>query len=109
MPRLGIFEVARIDGYRLGPAEDHRRLHQDQHGRQQDGAEGIDVILGVQRQAALGLGRVVAQPPGHPAMGEFVEGQGHEQRQYFQQDQSDIHDQGFLRSLMQFMQRKGDD
>jgi hypothetical protein len=46
--------------------------------------KGVDVILGVQRQAALGLGRVIAQPSGHPPMGELVKRQGHEQRQHFQ-------------------------
>ncbi len=49
------------------------------------------MILGVQGQAAMGLGRAVSQPPGHPAMGELVEGQGHEQGQHLEQNQSDIH------------------
>ena len=61
----------------------------------QNRTERIDVVLGVQGQTPLGFSRTVAQSPGHPAMGEFVKGQGHEQGYDLQQDQSDIHSKSF--------------
>ena len=78
-----IFEVAGYDGRRLGPTNE-KTAHgaateerpKDHHGRQDERAECIDVVHGVERDAALHAGGLIAKPGCHPGVRALMEAQG---------------------------------
>ena len=80
-------EVAGDDGRRLGPAhkeaaeeaESDEGPKDDERGKQQS-ADGVYVIHGIERDAALEAGGLVAEARGHPGMGTLVEAERKQQQ-----------------------------
>ena len=62
-----VFEVAGVDRGWFGPA-DHRDVGDQGYQGQHDGAYGIDVLDGVEGDAAHHAGRLVAETGRHPSM-----------------------------------------
>ena len=57
-------------------------MRQQQHARQRQGPEGIDVFQRIEADAAELLCGVVAEPPGDEAVGGLVKGDGDEERDH---------------------------
>src|SRR5580698_1188294 len=72
-------EVARDDGGGLGPADEHEwhmeadERAEDDKSRKEQGSDGIDMVHGVEGDAALQAGGLVAEAGGHPGVGALVE------------------------------------
>lgn len=72
---------ARVDGDRLGPAEEEPSRHQQAEQRQDDGSEWVDVRQWIHRQPALQFCGGIAAPIGDPAVGVFMQDHGEEERE----------------------------
>ena len=78
----GPAQAGEVDGHRFGESEHHPPAGPNQkERRQKDGAERIDMLERVEGDPAQALCRVVAKPPGDPAVCRFVEGDGDQDRQ----------------------------
>ena len=97
-----IFEIVGVDRDGLGPAESDKEKG--------DGADGVQVLQGVQCQAAQGLGRGIAEEVSDRAMGELMDGQGKKKRRGQQNKARDIDTvhSGFpyLRVILWFFRRQ---
>jgi hypothetical protein len=69
-----------VHRHRLGVAEQERRVGQQQHARQNQGAERIDVLERVEGDPAALPGGVVAERVRDKTMRRLVEGDGDDQR-----------------------------
>jgi len=75
-----LVEVSRQDGRGFGPADESSAEHgesdegaKDGDGRDEQAADDIDVIHGVEGDAAFIAGGVIAEARGHPGVGALVE------------------------------------
>ena len=65
----------------LGVAEDEGHPQQQEQARQQDGAESVDVLQGIESDAAELAGRRIAAAPGHEPMRRLMQGDGQDRGQ----------------------------
>ena len=69
---LGVLEVVEIDGHGLGEGK-YRAAGREHKQRQEDGAKRVDVVERVERDAATGACRLVAERPGRGGVRAFVD------------------------------------
>ena len=67
---------------RLGVTKKEGRTQQQEHRRQHDRTERIDVLEGIEADPALAPGRVVAEPMRHEAVRRLMEGNGQDDRHH---------------------------
>ena len=86
--------IARIDGDRLGGTEDEGRVRENEDRRQDDRHERIDMLDGVQREAAEHVRRRVALPIRRFRVGILVR---HDRKQQYGNLQEDVLERHGLR------------
>jgi len=92
-------QVAEVDGYRFGPAEQdgpaaQQLAGQQNHQRHQDGAHRVDVLDRIKRDTPLQSRRHVAEEACDVAVSGFMQGDGknHRQREHgYFLDQGEFH------------------
>jgi len=89
-----IAEITGVVGDRLGPAENgdpssRRDRRIDEKGRQNDGADQVDVDKGIEGYPPQGCRRRVAMFQGRPGVGGLVDGDGEEEDEDRDQDVED--------------------
>jgi len=72
--------MAGIDWHGLGPTKQHARLHNNKHGRNQNGADRIYMSDRIERQAILLFCGGVAAKPSRPGMRGLVKGNRQQDR-----------------------------
>ena len=82
----GMVKVPEIHRDRLGVAEQERGMRQQQHARQNHGAEGIDMLERVEADAAEFPGGIVAEPVCHKGVRGLVKGDRDEEGEYPDRD-----------------------
>jgi hypothetical protein len=71
---------AKVHGNRLGVAKKERDTKQQEHGRQHDRPERIDVLQGIEADPAQPPGRIVAEPVCDKAVRRLVQRDGQDDR-----------------------------
>jgi hypothetical protein len=74
-----VFEIGRGDGSRLRPSKEEAWADEEHDGRQDNGAERIDVFEGVQSDAAQHASGGIAEAVGHPGVRGFVKAERKEE------------------------------
>src|SRR6266851_7772731 len=90
---LVVLEVTGCDGGRLGPAEEHTAVVEADE-REDDGAERVQMLDGVERDAAEHLGRWITKAPGGPGVGALMHAEGEDENDDLEDYKNDflIHD-----------------
>ncbi|MGY3422020.1 hypothetical protein ACVWZW_002495 [Bradyrhizobium sp. F1.13.4] len=78
----GVVELAEIHRHWLCVAEQERRMREQQHRRQDHGAERVDVAERIEADTAELRGRIVTETMCHEGVRSLVEGDGEHQRQH---------------------------
>src|SRR5207247_321064 len=86
---LVVLEVAGGDGGGLGPPEEHAAVDQADE-REENRAEGVEVLGRVQGDAAEHFGGWIAETPGCPGVGALVHAEGEDEDDDLKQNEDDL-------------------
>ena len=86
---LVVLEVARGDGGGLGPA-DERPVVDEREQRHEDGADGIEMLEGVEGDAAEHVGGGIAEAPGGVGVGALMDAEGEDEGDDLEEDEYEI-------------------
>ena len=84
-----VFEVAAGDRSGFGPADEEASVDQRDE-RNEDGADRVEVLEGIEGDTAEHPGGGIAEPVGGPGVGALVNAEGEDQNYDFEEDDDDV-------------------